>query len=73
MYQAYNVEETKNQHLETEKNNVQTMQHRFKCEHTFIADVAVLQLRMIAMAYRPEFIASPVEDLGCHVVYSTNI
>ena len=42
-----------------------------KCEHTFIEDVAMLQLRKIAMAYRLEFVASPVKDFDCHVMYST--
>ena len=42
----------------------------FKCEHTLIDDVAMLQLQKIAMAYHPELVASPVKDLGCHVMYS---
>ena len=46
------------------------MQRRFKCEHTCIDDVAMLQLRKIAMAYCQEFLASPVINLGCHVMYS---
>ena len=60
--------ETKSQHLETEKYDSRVMQHIFKSEHTLIDDVSMLQLRKIAMAYRPELVASPVEDLGCHVV-----
>ena len=46
------------------------MQHRFKCEHTLIDDEAMIQLQKIAMVYLPEFVASPVEDLGCHAMYS---
>ena len=33
---------------------------RFKCGHTFIDDLAMLQLLKIAMAYRQELVASPV-------------
>ena len=58
------------QNLETDKYISRVMQIRFKCEHTCIDDVAMLQLRNIAMAYRSEFVASLVEDLGCHVMYS---
>ena len=44
--------------------------NKSKREHTFIDDVAMLELRKIAMAYRPELVASPVKDLGCHAMYS---
>ena len=69
MYQAYNVE--KHKHIEADKYNFRLMQqNRFKCEHMLIDDVAMPQLRYIAMAYSPEFVASPVKDLGCHVMHS---
>ena len=70
MYLAYNVEKHKNQNLQTEHTVPGSCRNRFKCEHTFLDDVAMLRLRKIAMAYRPEFVVSPVKDLGCHVMFS---
>ena len=59
-----------NPNLETDKYNTRFMQHRFECEHTFIDDVAMLQLLKIAMVYRPELVALPVIGFRCHVMYS---
>ena len=63
--------EPKHQHLEKETNTMSdSCKNGFKCEHTFIDDVAMLQLRKIVTAYCPELVASPDKDLGCHVMYS---
>ena len=60
MFQAYNGE-TPNTKIKNRINTIpDSCNNRFKCEHTFIDDVAVLQLREIAMAYRPELVATVV-------------
>ena len=69
MYQAYNVESNTKPTSRNDKHMCIDDVARVLAQ-TCIDDVAMLQLREIAMAYRPELVASPVKDLGCHVVYS---